>query len=632
MSFRVYICILFLSFFIFSEKSFAENPNYILEIEAPEYLKENLKNKTLLGHWVGDPDFDKNQLSVFISQGKLETKAILEEAGFFSPSIKILEQKTVDSIPKIRILVDSGTRSKVEEVFLKINWPKEIEKTQLAQEIKKSIYSQWTLPAGTFFTSAAWEKGKKLVTNLLMQKGFIRARIIESHADVTVAQAKVSLTVKVESGPPFHFGPLRIKGLSRYNEFLVRNLVPWTESFSEKNSDFLSDIKKKSSIYNYDVILRFQNRLRASGYFSSVDVAPDIQSVELDQNLKHVPIKVDVVEQPTQRVALQAGYNTDTGVRGLLGHTYRNLLNRGLYLESGILLHSINTQISSPMFVEGRLFANIRSPISMDSTYFQSGGIIENTTINNNTFERATIFLGKGTGSEQYQNFFSLQYQFEKTKFQNEFMEDSTKNTSDNLWRKALLLSFSELRQDLDSLVTPTKGYSLNLQIAAALKELGSTATFSRLYGNLLLFTPFLNPPLLSGGVLINKFELGVVSTIDSQEIPSSNLFLAGGSQSLRGYDYQSLGVTHKNINGVSGARIIGITSIEYQHPIKPEFLAAVFADVGGVTDSISNYKPVLGVGVGLRWRSLVGPVNLDMAYGLPHGGKHIYFSVGYSF
>ena len=72
--------------------------------------------------------------------------------------------------------------------------------------------------------------------------------------------------------------------------------------------------------------------------------------------------------------------------------------------------------------------------------------------------------------------------------------------------------------------------------------------------------------------------------------------------------------------------------SLEYQHPVREGMSAAVFYDIGNAVDSVHDYRAVAGYGIGLRWRTPVGPINLDLAYGADVHKVRWHLSVGYTF
>jgi translocation and assembly module TamA len=115
--------------------------------------------------------------------------------------------------------------------------------------------------------------------------------------------------------------------------------------------------------------------------------------------------------------------------------------------------------------------------------------------------------------------------------------------------------------------------------------------------------------------------------------VPETQLFRAGGDDSVRGYSFRSLG---PQVNGeVSSGRVMLTSSVEVARPISeslPFLWGAVFVDIGNAANSFKNIEYVLGTGVGLRWRSPVGPLRLDWAWGRETRKGRLHFSVGIAF
>ena len=80
------------------------------------------------------------------------------------------------------------------------------------------------------------------------------------------------------------------------------------------------------------------------------------------------------------------------------------------------------------------------------------------------------------------------------------------------------------------------------------------------------------------------------------------------------------------------GGRYLLAGTVEYQHPVFRDIAGAIFYDRGGVGDKWHEFKTVAGYGLGVRWRTPVGPINLDVAYGQAVGRFRLHFSIGYTF
>ena len=129
------------------------------------------------------------------------------------------------------------------------------------------------------------------------------------------------------------------------------------------------------------------------------------------------------------------------------------------------------------------------------------------------------------------------------------------------------------------------------------------------------------------------RLELGQVFVNESLAVPDTLLFRAGGDDSVRGYAYRSLGPELGGVT-VSGSSLF-TASLQISRPIladQPAFLWAAFVDAGNASDGWNNMRPVLGYGVGLHWRSPVGPLRIDLAYGQEVQKFRLHFSVGVVF
>ena len=114
-------------------------------------------------------------------------------------------------------------------------------------------------------------------------------------------------------------------------------------------------------------------------------------------------------------------------------------------------------------------------------------------------------------------------------------------------------------------------------------------------------------------------------------ELPPSLRFFAGGDRSIRGYAYQEVSPRIDTDFGPYsvGARNVATASVEFEHYFNDTWGAAGFVDSGSAFDETPDWRT--GVGVGVRWRSPVGPLRLDVAHGLddPDSDFQLYLSIG---
>ena len=126
------------------------------------------------------------------------------------------------------------------------------------------------------------------------------------------------------------------------------------------------------------------------------------------------------------------------------------------------------------------------------------------------------------------------------------------------------------------------------------------------------------------------RLEAGEVFAKSDVTIPDTLLFRAGGQDSVRGYGYRTLG---PEVNGVvTSGRMLFTSSVEFARPFSsqiPALWGAVFIDAGNASNSWNDMRPAIGVGPGIRWRSPVGALRVDLAYGVDDRKWRLEVSLG---
>ena len=152
-----------------------------------------------------------------------------------------------------------------------------------------------------------------------------------------------------------------------------------------------------------------------------------------------------------------------------------------------------------------------------------------------------------------------------------------------------------------------------------------STRTFGRIRGRFAAWIP-----LGKDNELNLRAEGGAVLAGSRDGIPSKLLFRTGGSTTVRGYDFESLGVPEGD--AIVPGRYYAVASVDAIHWIDAFWGLGVFIDAGNAVDSLSDAHLALGYGVGARVRTPLGPFRLDVAYGQDVHQVRVQFSVGLTF
>jgi translocation and assembly module TamA len=167
-------------------------------------------------------------------------------------------------------------------------------------------------------------------------------------------------------------------------------------------------------------------------------------------------------------------------------------------------------------------------------------------------------------------------------------------------------LSFSRAQFDWE--VNPRRGYSVGVESRGTHRAIGSTTSFLQLSGYFRFVYPF-----GAEGKFIAGTELGLTMRSELDELPPEFRFFAGGDSSVRGYGYQTLGPRDEEGNVIGGTRLATVR-LEYAHDLFGNFAGAVFVDAGNAFDEL-DWSPSIGAGIGLRWRSPVGPLRVYLAH-----------------
>jgi translocation and assembly module TamA len=569
--------------------------NYELLFDAPPELVAQIRAETLLGRWQERPEFSPEQLDALVFRAKEEVEIVLRGQGYFDFEVEVRRQPDVGNKPFVKIEVSAGARTTVNELNFRV-----LGDALKDKELVSQLQTSWALQEGSFYRATVWEQSKKSMLDLFQQKGYLAATVQTSQVSVDVRNTTAGVEVKFDSGPRYRFGEMRVNGLKRYDRQIVDALLRF------KPGDF----------YRLDVLIELQTRLRDSGYFVNAAVVPQISEI-LESGVGSdltVPVVVELTERESKRVLMGAGFSTDQGPRIQLGFENRNVLGHGLQLETGVLLEKVRT----------RVFGTVRTPVSDTGHYYAFGSRFEKFNLSGEEAFKNTVFAHRGRRSTFIDSIFSLQYQTER------LLIDRGAGVQIGDKREAFTLGYSWNLRRVDSRIDPREGYTISAQAAVAVKGLATDQSFMRFYARGMNFLPLTQSFWPKGATLVTLAEFGVVAAQSRQGIPSDNLFRAGGAQSVRGYRYLTLGA--KDGTATVGGRYLAVASVEYQQPIYRNILAAAFVDIGDAGDDLGQMKARLGTGVGMRWRSPIGPVNIDAAYGRAEKSLRLHLSVGYSF
>ena len=578
---------------------------YAVHVDAPGPLRAMLEEHLDLLRFRGSARIDDEQLRRLVRVAPEQIRTLMATEGYYAPDIHVQLERDGDS-PRVRVSVQPGEPVRVGEVDIALQGfapvPGQAPGLQFDAEALKA---SWPLKRGAIFRQADWEAAKRAILRQVVQTRYPRAQLTDSEATVDPDEHIAVLRVVLDSGPELRFGALRIEGLHRYPASVVSNLN------QIKEGDYYSEAALQS----------YQSRLQDTGYFSSVEVSADMGALlneqldaaataatakpapAIDAAMAPLPLLVRVIENKRRNVSAGLGYSTNTGNRASL--TYDDLSVFGLRMKSALTLETKQQTARSDFYF----------PVTPDGYSDSVGASFTRSDISGEITSVSSVSGKRAWGSPLLERSLTLEF-LSETKTIANIETDSS---------KSLPLTYGVTWRKLDNLLFPTKGYALNAQLGGALLPILTDEAFVRGYARTVVYRP-----LTSSTNLILRGELGALASRDKRGVPAVYLFRAGGDQSVRGYAYQDLGV--REGTAVTGGRYMATASAEYQYWFKPTWGAAVFYDAGNAGDTISALHPKSGYGAGARWKSPVGPINVDIAYGHAVHKYRLHFSLGFTF
>ncbi len=443
------------------------------------------------------------------------------------------------------------------------------------------------LKAGAVLNHGHYEDAKRLIQNQASRYGFFSGRFTSQRLAIDPRAGVADIELVYDSGPRYSLGKVMFSGDSPFDEDLLKRMVPF----------------KENTPYDSQLIAELNQAMQASGYFEGVrvDAAPTAAVGQV------IPVTVQLETRKPRTMGLGLGFSTDVGVRGKANWTrhWANAQGHSYGFES---------ELSAPRQNVGLWYDVPLDPPLTDKLRFAGGYQYEEIAGTDSLSKLLTV--GPEWHSKLpsgWERVISLKWQREEYRL------------GDDSGLSTLLMpgiSYSYLRSD--DRIDPHKGYRLQFDAQVAKEGLGSDANLVR--GNVLLKGL---TTVAQNHRFLGRVQFGGNFTDGYTSIPPSLRFFAGGDQSVRGYDYQTLSPTNSDGDRIGGRYMVA-GSVEYQYSIAEKWRLATFVDQGNSFNNLDLPSLKTGVGFGVRWVSPVGPLRLDLAHPLDDdGGVRLHFSMG---
>ncbi|WP_456095328.1 autotransporter assembly complex protein TamA [Paraburkholderia saeva] len=569
--------------FVLSDNAEARTaPAYKVDIEtSPRALRKLLEDHLDIARFAKREDVSDDQFQFLITATPQQVRDLTATQGYFSPVVRT-DVRTVEGKREVTVSVDPGPMTTISSIDLSFRGPVLTEDPAQANAARFAF----SLHKGDPFAQDAWDDAKNAALKALRSRRYLGAKIYHSEARVDPRTHDATLSVTFESGPTFTMGKLDVSGTRRYPQQIVENVNPITVG----------------DIYDEQRIIELQRQLQNTPYYASVAIDTDSDPAKPDET----PVHVKVSEYPYNSIRGGVGYSTDNGPQIQGAYSYLDTFGRAY-----------------PFTIDGRIDQIQRyGQVQLAMPPGKRGWVNSVLASYTNTDVSDTQIFSARAGVQRSRTSQFIDYTYSILYYQDRLEQNVGPSTTSN----ALLPAWSWTRRHTDDPIFPRSGNLVHVEAGFAVKHVLTDQTFVRGYARGQQYVPVGKRDLV-----LFRAELGGVFTSGSSNgIPASLLFRAGGSNSVRGYSFQSIG---NNVGGSTlPTKYLVTASSEYQHWFNRDWGAAAFFDIGTATDTWAERVFYPGVGVGARWRSPVGPVNVDLAYGIRNHSVRPYLTLGIAF
>lgn len=557
-----------------------------------EVMTDNVRGALSLVDAIGK-DVSGRRMAYLIREAEAETREALEPFGYYSPAITVERTRDEGQPVTVTITVVPGEPVRIRRSQV------EIQGAGGSDRYLRKDLAKFEPQPGDVLDHEIYEASKVRITRRLAERGYFDADFASRRIEVTRAENAADIDLVWTSGQRYDMGVITFEQTPQIiRPSLIDKLVYW----------------ETGSYYHQGKLDRLRDSLARLDYFSSIDIQPlPEQAVGND-----VPVMVTLT--PAKRSIYTAGlsYGTDSGAGVRLGLERRYINDRGhkalAQLDYAQRRKTLTLQYRVPAFA----WANGWYTASLQAADEQSD-YIDNRRIE---------FVASRSGEiNSHLNVVASVHAL-RERWSYAVEDDGDLLTAPDY--RYGTFTYPSLRAeyvDADNLIFPRDGLAGTLLLRGGIEGAGSDASFGQVRA-----TAHWYRGLGPNDRLIVRGELGHTSTGAVVELAPSLRFFAGGDRSIRGYAWREVGPRIDGLDGrryALGAENVATGSIEYERYFTEQWGAAFFVDSGSAFNDTPDWHT--GVGVGVRWRSPVGPVRLDIAHGLdePDSAFQLHLSIG---
>lgn len=480
----------------------------------------------------------------------------------------------------ITMQVEEGNRYKVGDI--RVN-------SQIRNLDPTSLIPDVTFKNGDWYDA---EKIKTSIDNITKTLGDMQYAFVNVVPDVNRNRdaGTIDLIFNINETPRVYVERINIDGNVRTLDKVVRRQMELVES----------------DPFNKTLLSKSEQNIKDLGYFGKVDVKT-LPGTTPDKTV----VDVTVEEQSTGEVSLGAGFSTADGPLADFHIKERNLLGKGQNLGFSATIAGARTEFdvsfTEPYFLDRDLAAGFDLFHTTKDQQDES------------SFDQRRTGGGVRLGYPLSENLRQTwKYRLENNEIEN-VDADASRYVQDQEGKRVTSAISQRLDySDLDSRLYPTDGYTA--WVDTELAGLGGDAEYA--LGKLGLGYYY---PVADGWVLSSIAEAGIIGSYGDTDVKINERFFLGGSN-LRGFEKAGVGPRDLQTDDSLGGNQFYRGTVELKFPVGlPDDLGVAghaFTDMGSLwgiddastTNLVDSSSLRLAAGLGLSWRSPMGPVRVDLS------------------
>jgi outer membrane protein insertion porin family len=463
--------------------------------------------------------------------------------------------------------------------------------------------------AGDPWVPSKGTDAQRAAGRLYAKRGYLYSQVT---VEARQTENRVDITLRIDEGAPTRVGRILVAGLIATDEHVVRREIPF----------------RPGDPFDPELLVETERRLSRLGVFERIQVGP-----LRPPQAPFADVEIAVREGKPWRVEFGGGYGTDRGWRGLVEIGHDNLFGKAqsASVREKVAEDGDRTDLT---YRTPWLFG---IPLQGDTTLFRE-----------QWQELGYKRQGAGIAAGVLQEFFrepltdisrmrvGLRYQLEWVR---RYDIDPSLLATDSATITAGSQIVARITPALtldyrDNVLDPSRGSFHTISVDLAGPYLGSEVSFVKSRLETAWYLDWLSPVVIAVGG-----RLGLASPLaDTAALPIEDRFYAGGTSSVRGYPEDKIGPLDSAGNPTGGNALV-VFNVETRFPIWRWLSGVVFVDTGAVTPDVSDLGSAAfktGVGGGIRVKTPVGPLRLDVGYALSsiegEDRWQLYFGIGQAF